>query len=586
MRIKLFFSLSIIFFFISISLQAQTFKAELDKSAVAVGENFTLTYTLAGKGDKFKAPALNDFRLIAGPSTSQSYTWINGKSSSKTSYTFILQANKEGAFNIQPAYVELDGKVFASNAVNIRVSGSSASAQFNDNTPKNAKNEIEKNIYIKTGLSKKTVYYGEPFVAIYRLYSHPSSQYEILGNPKMPVFNSFWAQDIDKTSQVVYTSEYINGYNYRRADFKKTILIPQKTGKILLDPVEMNINARIRVKMKQKGKSNSIFDDPFFQPETFQDYNYTLRSEPALVEVLPLPENAPSSFSGAIGEYTAKFSIDRNNVKQGEPITLRLEIEGSGNFPLIEAPKFTAIEGFDIFAPKSKDEYNLTEAGFSGKRTFEYIIIPKKIGWIEIPSLEFSFFNTALGMYQNAKSGAYKIEVEKPGILAIDFSNSAENSPSVANKIFLWVIAPGAIIVAFLIALFYYKKNKKNESRQESEIPETREEKPHSQKEYLSSAKKYAKMNEPKEFALALSNAIWLFLSEKLKLGLAELNRETALERLTALNIDKLLIENLIKALDIAEYIRYAPNDASKINLIEFADESEKLLREIDEKIG
>ena len=93
-------------------------------------------------------------------------------------------------------------------------------------------------------------------------------------------------------------------------------------------------------------------------------------------------------------------------------------------------------------------------------------------------------------------------------------------------------------------------------------------------------------MNEPKEFALALSNAIWLFLSEKLKLGLAELNRETALERLTALNIDKLLIENLIKALDIAEYIRYAPNDASKINLIEFADESEKLLREIDEKIG
>ena len=106
----------IVFFFAwigSITAQEVEFTASA-KPVVAVGESFTLVFSVNGQAMNFKGPNLSNFSLLSGPftSTSSSIRSINGRTSISVNYTFsyILQAYKEGTFEIQPASLVVENK--------------------------------------------------------------------------------------------------------------------------------------------------------------------------------------------------------------------------------------------------------------------------------------------------------------------------------------------------------------------------------------------------------------------------------------------------------------------------------------------
>ena len=95
------------------------------KKVVSVGERFTITYSVNADGDNFTAPNLSGFNVLQGPSTSSSSSIqvINGRMSQSVSlsFTYIVEATKEGKYSINPAQIRVNGKFYKSNIIAIEV---------------------------------------------------------------------------------------------------------------------------------------------------------------------------------------------------------------------------------------------------------------------------------------------------------------------------------------------------------------------------------------------------------------------------------------------------------------------------------
>ena len=92
--------------------------------------------------------------------------------------------------------------------------------------------------------------------------------------------------------------------------------------------------------------------------------------------VLPLPTtDQPENFTGAIGDFDWKVEATPVDVEIGEPITLTMEISGTGNFDRVEAPVFPENPDWKTYSPSAK----FLEQGnsYTGTKIFEQAIVAK-----------------------------------------------------------------------------------------------------------------------------------------------------------------------------------------------------------------
>jgi len=233
-------------------------------STVIVDKPFQLVYTVNATGKDLKVPEFTNFEVLAGPfeSRSSSYQVINGKASSSLSisYTFTLQGLKTGTYSVPPASIMVDGQKHSSNGLSIKVlpddgtdaAGSSA-AQSGASTAKITNDKI----FIRTNISKSSVYEQEPVVVTYKLYT--LADVAGMNNMKMPDFNGFLKQELDQSQNKQLSYENFNGKNYGTIVLYQVLLYPQRTGDITID--KASFEAVIRV--QNKTQVRSIFDDFF-----------------------------------------------------------------------------------------------------------------------------------------------------------------------------------------------------------------------------------------------------------------------------------------------------------------------------------
>ena len=90
---------------------APSLVATTSKSQVVKNGRVRVEFTINRQGgDDFKAPDFENFRVLSGPNSSISQSWINGKSSYKQSYVYLLSPTKFGDLTIGKASINLDGK--------------------------------------------------------------------------------------------------------------------------------------------------------------------------------------------------------------------------------------------------------------------------------------------------------------------------------------------------------------------------------------------------------------------------------------------------------------------------------------------
>lgn len=551
-------------------------------STVIVDKPFQLVYTVNATGKDLKVPEFTNFEVLAGPfeSRSSSYQVINGKTSSSLSisYTFTLQGLKTGTYSVPPASIMVDGQKHSSNGLSIKVlpddgsdaAGSSA-AQSGASTAKITNDKI----FIRTNISKSSVYEQEPVVVTYKLYT--LADVAGMNNMKMPDFNGFLKQELDQSQNKQLSYENFNGKNYGTIVLYQVLLYPQRTGDITID--KASFEAVIRV--QNKTQVRSIFDDFF---DSYTNVNKALVAPAVKVKVYPLPGAKPAGFSGTVGQLSMSSTISATQVKANEAVTLKVVISGSGNMKLIKNPDIELPEGFEIYDPKVNNNFKTTTSGVSGTKTIEYLFIPRNAGDFEIPAAEFVYFDLQEKTYKTLRTPVYNLKVSKgeggESVVSGNYVNKEdvkqlgkdirfiETKPFKLTKktepVFGTVEGWILYLIPLLVALFLFFVLKRK-ALENSNIEFVRNKKANKQaQKRLKMAQKLLNEGKKDKFYEEVLKAVWSYLSDKLAIPAASLTKERVEAELTEKGVNADAIKQFTDILNTCEFARYAPNSGQQ----------------------
>ena len=564
------------------------FRAQAPKQVV-VGRPFQITYTINQRSRDLRAPEFTDFDVLSGPytSTSSSTSFVNGKrtSSFEQTYTYMLMAQRAGTFTISPATVKVDGENVQSNGVRIEVlpedqqpqqqSNQSARGNQSSQGAQSAQTSSE-NIFVRTIASKTKVHEQEALMVTYKLYFANVDVAQLTNNTKLPEFTGFLKQDLEQ-GEIQTELEHYNGRNYQTAVLYRTILYPQHSGDISIDPAKFE--AVLRVQTQQR--SRSIFDDFF---GSYTNVTKMLTAPGVTIHVAALPGGKPAGFSGGVGRFTLTPSISQTELQTNDAVTIRLDISGSGNMKLIKTPAIDWPEGFEPYDPKVTNDFKTTTAGVSGTKSIEYLAIPRSAGEYTIPAVKFSYFDIDDKTYKTLSTPEYTILVKRgagsandkgeEGVvvnytqkedikqLGSDIRYIDTKAPQLSNRrsriirynhIWLFYVVPLIIAIILLIVL-------RKQIKEAADINRMRYKRANKvAQKRLKAAAAALKANDKNTFYAAIESAAWTYLSDRLSIPTAELNKDNIAAILAQKGVAESLIAEVKNVLSTAEFARYAP---------------------------
>jgi len=558
--------------------QTPQFRTQVNPNPVTEGERFQITYSLNTDSRNFVPPSFTGIKILSGPNNSSSTRIINGQVSREVSYSYIAVANKVGTLTIPGATVVVGNKRIQSNSVTLQVLEPSvaekqrrlAESKRQEQITQQARQIIRENLYVTTDVTKKKVFKGEQLVATYKLHVNSDLNVIALDPTSNPSFTGFWTQDFDQDMSQ-WKNERINGGIFKTLIIKKVVLIPTRSGSLYIDPMEFKSTVRLRT-----GGRRSIFDD-FFSRGSYRDFEHIIRSPKIEISSLELPDGAPESFNGAVGEFSMEAFFDKTEVPSNEPLALKINISGNGNLKLLEPPSIDFPPDFEVFDPKIADNVTVTPSGSKGNLQFEYLSIPRNPGKYDIPPIEFTYFDLSEGQYRTLTSEQFSLNISKGEtgesnvfsssrkedieLLSSDINyirtslGSFNNKSSFFGSFFF--ILMSLIPFIGLIVLFAFKRKKNDENSDHFEA--RRRTASRIAKKRLAKASGYLKSDNFDDFYVEINKAVWGYLSEKLVIPIADLTFSLAEKKLLERSVSPQLIADVKNVIDTSEMARYAP---------------------------
>ena len=566
-----------------ISAQVQ-FEARVSKTTLALNERLRVDFMMNVDGDNFAQPSFEGFRIIAGPSQQVSQSWVNGRSSFEKAYSYFLLPNQKGTLVIKSAAIEYNGQIYRTAPIKINVTA----AQEQPRDPNDSQIAADDNLYLVADVSKDNLYVNEPTTVVYKLYfaNIGISNFRELNKPK---YNDFWSQNIE-IKQLVAEEGIFKGQNYRYIVLKKVVLYPQKSGKLKIEPLSLEIDVQL----------------PSNRRDTFGRMLLTETSKRVsagskTINVKPLPEiGKPDNFSGAVGKFDFKVTPSKNNLKNGESLDLIVSVTGKGNLKLFSLPKPEVPNALEMYDPVHSEDISTPLSGMNGKTSDSYTIIPQYKGNYPIKPLQFSYFDLDSRTYKTISSPEVMVNVlEGPTPVDTTRADGNKNKNAIVDhfrpiklktelseinkKDFLgsnlfYVLLFIPFLLLPLLILF---KNKRealagdisgNRIRMNNRLA----------KKYLSEAKKQIKNKEL--FYIALEKAMHNFLKAKLNIETSEMSKNNIQELLLSRNASEETVIEFIALTENCEIARYAPS--SSVTIQQDFDKAVFIISELEKQIS
>ena len=539
-----------------LALSQVKLEVKAEKTNLKIGEVIQVTYIFNEEGSNFTPPNFNGFNK-GGSYVSSNEEYINGDYAIQQVYTYVIQAAKAGRLLISPATIKFNGKTYASKPVAVSVSNEKAAdaIQRNQNTTTVSKsNSSNKSIsgannllFIDVEVSKSNAFVNEPVEVNYRIYLAPNLEIELNKN-MVTKFNNFWSQTEDV--QGGWERMVVNNRVYKSKIFKKAILYPQKTGKLQISPITLDLNI-----------SYPTGDVDFFGDPEYDVARREIVSNTKYLQVLALPEKGkPENFTGAVGTFDFQANVSKNNLKSGESLQLDLIVSGTGNLKLFEIPKPNLPANFEIYEPQHQEFVNENMNGISGKIKDSYTIIPQEKGDFKLKPQYFSFFDVKSKTYKTISSEAIDLEVlqgeNQANVTSVSKSkleNKSQKSEKSSGFEFSFMHFIGGVTLAGLTLLFFALKRNKSETDEEV-------------KTEIKSVKKDFSVNDMQQFITnkevfyqEMELKINAFLHYKFGLEKAELNKENIIQKFQENHISLENTNDFIGLLQNCEKARYMP---------------------------
>ncbi|MBI4430866.1 MAG: protein BatD [Candidatus Omnitrophica bacterium] len=416
-----------------------------DRQTVSVGEEVHLTIRIEGsqgESERPRLPSIESFTTFYTGRSTQTKD-KNGQTISVSEFRFVLVPNAVGKFTFPAVEVEVEGQVFRTSSVQFEVMANEGAAGTAAGSPANSSIGVshlngsstgqppaqppsyyqipktppqgfvppgaDPNIFLKAWVDKTVAYPNEPIVLTYSLYTRQDTQYE--GFSEEPVITGFWIEQFATPEKLGKTVVQIGGKRYVRADVRKMTLFPQGSGEYSIQPGSVKVS--VEEQSHYESFLDEFFDDSFFSRRIYaKKIPKILATYPISITVKPFPDQGkPENFSGATGRFTFTGTIDRRAVKQNEPVTLTLTIEGEGNIETMEKPRVPELKNFQTYESDVSTQMLDRKDSVMGRKTFQTVFIPELPGNFELPSVEFSFFDPQSEKYTTLRTEAFQIRV-------------------------------------------------------------------------------------------------------------------------------------------------------------------------------
>jgi len=584
---------SLILFFIITSQQllAQdvSFKATVSKDRLGLNERLRITYSINQQGaDDFTPSNFRNFKVLSGPMQSTNFSYVNGKQSFEQSYTYTIQPIKKGVFRIPSASIKLNGTIIKTNTAKITVTD----AVEIPKDPNDPRHIASQNIHLVAEISNTNPYVGESISVVYKIYVDVNKvSVRNTREVESPSFNGFWNQNIE-VKQWEPKEGSFQGKSHRYAVIKKTVLIPQKAGKLTIDPMEIEITAGVPIGRRD------LFGNMISNNTTL-----ILTTGKRVVNAKTLPlENKPADFSGAVGDYDFRITSSKSELKANESAQIKVEVTGSGNLKLVGLPGIETPNGLEKYEPEHKENIVTTLGGLRGGVYDQYTVVPQFRGKFKIPPVSFSYFNLKDKAYKTITSDAIIINVPQ-GKTSIEADNAAnvikrdvisnakdiryisitaDLKPTIDKEDFLGsqlfytlLILP---LLSIPLGIFIGLKKKERDS---DVVGNKRRKADKLAKKYLSEAKKQLNNNE--QFYVALEKALHNYLKAKLQVETSDISKEKIRNLLQKRNVDDTIVNDFIKVLDDCDYARYTPT--TNIMMQEEYNKARVIIAKIDKQL-
>jgi hypothetical protein len=591
----------------AVALYPQTFTASIRSTSVGLSDQFEVSFNFSGQDingvKSFSPPAFKGFMVLSGPNQSTSMQIINGAVSGSRSYSYYLQAQNVGKFTIGSAIIKYNDKTYSTQPITITVekgSPKSSSPQQQQSSSNVSDKDIAENLFILATSDKERVDLGDQVTVTYKLYTRLgiASQMQVA---KLPSYEGLWAEEISVPNSITFTTETYKGKQYRVGVLKKVALFPSRAGELSVSPLVLDIPVQIQQKRKS---NNNLFDDFFNDPffNTVQKVNYNAKSNTIKLHVNSLPsQNVPKTYNGAVGNYTLTSQISAASTKANDPVTLKININGSGNIQLLNMPEINLPAGFDKYDPKTSEQINRT-GRINGSKTFEYLIVPRSPGKKEIPPIQFSFYNPEKRSYVTLSTPSYSIDVQ-PGtgggtasgytkeeirllgqdIKYIKTSNSdlTRQGDSSLLGFGFWIAAILPLIL--LSGLVFWKRRTDKLAGNLQLLRYQRAQK--IARARFKVAKTFMDANDQNGFYAEISQALFGYLEDKFHIPKAEMSLDRAVDELQNKSIDDELINNLKSCIEKCEYARFAPDADGVTAMNDMYNDLTKVIIEVEKSL-
>ena len=563
------------------------FEAKVSKQTLGLNERLRIDFTMNDDGDNFTPPNFEGFKIVAGPSQQVSQSWINGRSSFNKTYSYFLLPMQKGTLVIRQASIDIRGQIYKTSPIKITVTA--AVEQPRD--PNDAQVSADESLHLVAEISKTNPYLNEPITVVYKIYFSYNigiTNWRELDKPK---YNDFWSQNIDIKQLVAEEGRY-NGEKYRFVTLRKTVLYPQKSGKLVIEPLSLDVDVQL------PSNRRNIFG----QVLLVEDHK-RVSAGAKTITVKALPEaGKPADFSGAVGRFAFKVTPSKTNIKSGESLDLDVSVSGTGNLKLFTLPKPIVPTALEMYDPVHSEQVSTPLSGMTGRISDKYAIIPQYKGKYPIKPMTFTYFDLGSQRYKTVTSPEIMVNV-------LEGPNSADNSVASNSDTKKAAVLSSAQIKFIKLkteltsmkqsdfygsTLFYlltllpflcipiiviFKKKKEaidgdvagNKIKLSNKLA----------KKYLSEAQKEIGNKEP--FYIALEKAMHNFLKAKINIETSEMSKEKISEILLERKANPESISAFINLTENCEFARYAPSSSTAIQ--QDYDKAVTIISELEKQI-
>ena len=551
--------------------------AEVDKTELAVGEEFTLWIKIDGALNP-RQPAIPNYDGIRrlGPPSIQ---WVrDGTGTTVFAYVYRFEATKVGKVTIEPISVTVSGQTLSTEQVEVEVFQGLVvpTPGPGQGQPSSDDESSEDGImFVTASVDDDKPYLGQQVTYTFKFYRRsvlfPS--FGRFGQPRYapPGFSGFWnGQETDQNEYL----ETIGPDRYQVVELQ-TVLFPTVVGTLVIEPAGLTVPI-------------DFFESPNF-----------LETDPIVIEVQPLPPTAPAGFTGAVGSFDISAEVDNTNGKLNEPVQLTVRVEGEGNIETLPDPAWPDFEDWRVFESPSESSSSVVDGQLVGTRTYERVLVPEKAGVLTVPEIGYTFYDPSVEEYVEAVTepivmsiagadGMSPLLPSPGGGTAVERAGSdvrhIKPVPSTLQQSgsgliggFVYWAAWGVPLLALVGAVAWRRRQTASERglaavRKRNALPEARN----------ALARAGESGADPR---VAVADILSEYLSARLDMPVTGLTHEAVDRWLQGLGVPLELALQVEGILGAAEMAKYAPEVDDALAAEEHFERAARLLNEIEEAI-